>query len=258
MADLVQQFASLNLNSQSLQLVIVASTFMRDGFECVIGWSIENNKLIRPVTNVAGNSWRLGTFKVGCKYQFVIVDSNPSNAIYPHKSEDIIVGALPAIVVSTFPLPGILSVPVNTESQIYDMLFGLSVESVYSVFYPGYIYEKKYLIKGTICPSVGILRCKVGDIKMYKISNSTNPSRKSTRCQISQGPETFDFPVTAQNRDALMSLNNQYYASNPILVLLGLGRPYAGTGNIFYPPRCYILLIGVIRSPDAPMPCMIC
>ena len=30
---------------------------MRDGFECVIGWSIENNKFIRPVTNVAGNSW---------------------------------------------------------------------------------------------------------------------------------------------------------------------------------------------------------
>lgn len=247
MADLVQQFASLNLTSQSLQLVIVASTFMRDGFECVIGWSIEDKKLIRPVTNLVGNSWILGRFTVGYNYQFLIVDSNPSYAIYPHKREDIIVqeNSVEVFMLMTVDPP----VPVQyAESQMYDMLFGCSVESVDSVFYPGVIYEKKYIITGTVCPSVGILRCTVGDIKMYQISNSRNPSRTSTRCQISQGSETFDFPVTAQNRDALMSLNNQY-ASNPILVLLGLGRPYAGTGNIFNPLRCYILLIGVISPP---------
>lgn len=124
MADLVQQFASLNLTSQSLQLVIVASTFMRDGFECVIGWSIEDKKLIRPVTNLVGNSWILGRFTVGYNYQFVIVDSNPSYAIYPHKREDIIVqeNSGEVLMLMTVDPP----VPVQyAESQMYDMLFWL-------------------------------------------------------------------------------------------------------------------------------------
>ena len=242
MADLVQQFASLNLNSQSLQLVIVASTFMRDGFECVIGWSIENNKLIRPVTNLAGNSWILGTFTVGCKYQFVIFDSNPSDAIYPHKSEDIIVGATPVLLVSTVPISGALAVPVNTESQMYNMLFGSSVRSVFNVFAPGVIHEGKYIIEGTECPSVGILQCNLGDIMMFK-----NPFNMSaTRCRIFQ---VFDFPVKAQNQDALLKSLNERPPNTPVLVLLGLGRPFAGTGvNVYNPRRCYILVIGVIMQ----------
>ena len=240
MVDLVQQFASLNLKSQSLQLVIAASTFMRNGFECVIGWSIEDMKLIRPVTNVAGNSWKLETFTVGCQYEFVIVDSNPSDAIYPHKSEDIIVGATPDLMFSTDPLTGVPFVPVNTESQMYNMLFGSSVESVYSVFAPGVIYEGKYIIEGTECPSVGILQCNLGDIMMYK-----NPFNIS-RCRIFQ---VFDFPVTAQNRDALLNSLNERPANTPVLVLLGLGRPFAGTGdNVYNPRRCYILVIGVIMQ----------
>ena len=245
MADLVQQFASLNLNSQSLQLVIVASTFMRDGFECVIGWSIENNKLIRPVTNLAGNSWILRTFTVGCTYQFVIFDSNPSDAIYPHKSEDIIVGATPFLLVSTVPIPGALAVPVNTESQMYNMLFGSSVRLVINVFAPGVIHEGKYIIEGTECPSVGILQCNLGDIMMFK-----NPFNMSaTRCRIEISDQVFDFPVTAQNQDALLKSLNERPANTPVLVLLGLARPFAGTGvNVYNPRRCYILVIGVIMQ----------
>ena len=242
MADLVQQFASLNLKSHNLQLVIVASTFMRNGFECVIGWSIDDNKLIRPVTNLAGNSWIFGTFTVGCKYQFVIVDSNPSAAIYPHKSEDIIVEAVPVLVVNTFSLPVVPSVPMNTESQLYNMLFGSSVESVYSVFAPGVIHEGKYIIEGSECPSVGILQCNLGDIMMFK-----NPFNMSaTRCRIFQ---VFDFPVTAQKQDALLKSLNERPANTPVLVLLGLARPFAGTGvNVYSPRRCYILVIGAIMQ----------
>ena len=235
MAELVPKFDGFNLKSESLQLVVVASTEMSEGFECVIGWSIEDEKLIRPVTNLETNSWNFGTFTVGCEYKFVIVDSNPTNAIYPHKSEDIKVKATPVQV----------SGSLHNESQMYDMLLGSSEESVSSVFNPGHIYEGKYIIKGQVCPSVGILRCKVGDIEMYQQED------KKTRCKISQGSGTFDFPVKAQNRDALMSMNNPSsveYASNPILVLLGLGRPYTGRRVIFHPPRCYIMVIGVIMQ----------
>ena len=57
----------------------------------------------------------------------MIFDSNPSDAIYHHKNEDIIVGATPVLLVSTVPISGALAVPVNTESQMYNMLFGSSV-----------------------------------------------------------------------------------------------------------------------------------
>ena len=44
-----------------------------------------------PLKNRKTNSWELGTFQVGHKYQFEIVDFNPVNAIWPHKREDILV-----------------------------------------------------------------------------------------------------------------------------------------------------------------------
>ena len=73
---------------------------MSAGHECVITWSEEGDKLLRPVKNRKTNSWELGTFQVGYKYQFEIVDFNPVNAIWPHKSEDILVKTDPSPSVS--------------------------------------------------------------------------------------------------------------------------------------------------------------
>ena len=59
----------------------------------------------------------------------------------------------------------------------------------------------------------------------------------------------FDFPVKAQNQDALLKSLNGRPANTPVLVLLGLGRPFAGAGvNVYNPRRCYILVIGVIMQ----------
>lgn len=238
MSQLEEQLASLSLESQRLKLVVVASTFMSNSFECVIGWSIEDEKLIRPVTNLEGNSWNLGTFTVGRKYKFVIVDSNPVNAIYPHKSEDIIVKDPRQTVIGDPPEPVKF-----TESQMYDMLFGSSVESVSSVFAPGVIHERKYITEKTECPSVGILQCHLGDIRMVEDSKSTK------RCRIEISKQVFVFPVTAQNQAALSMSLKERSANTPVLVLLGLARPFAGTGNNNYNPRrCYILVISMIMQ----------
>ena len=237
MTELAETLASLHLGPQRrLQLVVVASTFMKNSHECVIAWSVEEQRLIRPITNLVTNSWIFGTFKVGQVYWFVILHSNPSEAIWPHKTEDTIVQINP-VPVSTVSIP---LVPVRyTESEMYNMLFGSSVESVCSVFAPGVIQEGKYILEGTECPSVGILRCNRGDIMLENLSNM------STRCRIFQ---LFDFPVTAQNQDALLSLNESL-ANIPVLVLLGLARPFQGTGgNFFDPRRSYILVIGVIMQ----------
>ena len=142
MAEIPETLASLQLGLQKrLQLVVVASTFMKNSRECVIAWSVQEQQLIRPITNFETNSWVFGTFKVGQVYWFVILDSNPGNTIWPHKSEDTIVQINP--------------VPFSTVST--DILFGSSVETVFSVFAPGVIYQGKYIIEGTECPSVGIL-----------------------------------------------------------------------------------------------------
>ena len=238
MAKLAETLASLHLGPQKhLQLVVVATTFIKNNRECVIAWSVQERGLTRPITNLVTNSWIFGTFKVGQVYWFVILDSNPSKAIWPNKSEDTIVQINP-VPVSTI---GTRPVPVRyTESEMYNMLFGSSVRSVFNVFAPGVIHEGKYIIEGTECPSVGILQSNLRDIMMFK-----NP----TRCRIEISDQVFVFPVTAQNQDALLMSLKERSANTPVLVLLGLGRPFAGAGvNVYNPRRCYILVIGVIMQ----------
>ena len=156
MAELAETLDSLHIGPQRrLQLVVVASTLMQNNHECVIAWSVQEQGLIRPITNLVTNSWIFGTFKVGQVYWFVILDSNPSKAIWPNKSEDTIVQINPVSVNTV----GTRPVPVRyTKSEMYNMLFGPSVRSVFNVFAPGVIHEGKYIIEGTECPSVGILR----------------------------------------------------------------------------------------------------
>ena len=169
MAELAETLDSLHIRHQRrLQLVVVASTLMQNtDHECVIAWSVQEQGLIRPITNLVTNSWIFGTFKVGQVYWFVILDSNPSKAIWPNKSEEIIaqINPVPVSTVGTRP------VPVRyTESQMYNMLLDSSVRSVFNVFAPGVIHEGKYIIEGTECPSVGILQCNLRDIMMFKNS----------------------------------------------------------------------------------------
>ena len=59
----------------------------------------------------------------------------------------------------------------------------------------------------------------------------------------------FNFPVTAQNRASLITDHADCAPENSLLVLLGLARHFAGTGeNNFNPRRCYIMVIGIIRE----------
>lgn len=199
---------------------------MSADYECVIIWSEERNTLLRPVTNLTTNSWRLGTFQVGRKYMFEVVDLNPANAIWPHKSEDILVNAHPT------PDKGI-------ETALYDSLFKLSKKSVTDVFNPGEIQEGKYIIEETQCPSVGILQCNSSDISIYR--------NTKIRCNIS---EIYDFPVTAQNQETLFQMFPIKHTKDfPILVLLGLARPWSK----YKPPRCYIMVIGITCSNEKVM-----
>ena len=86
---------------------------MTGGYKCVITWSEERRQLLRLVKNLTTNSWASGTFVAGYKCQFEIVDLNPVNAIWPHKSEDILVQTDPPS-------------DDGIEAEMYKMLFDSS------------------------------------------------------------------------------------------------------------------------------------
>ena len=77
-----------------------------------------------------------------------------------------------------------------------------------------------------------------------------NPFNMSaTRFRIEISDQVFVFPVTAQNQDALLMSLKERSANTPVLVLLCLGRPFAGASvNVYNPRRCCILVIGVIMQ----------
>ena len=146
MSKLAEKLDSLLTGPQRrLQLVVAASTFMQNNHECVIAWNVQEQGLIRPITNLVTNSWIFGTFKVGQVYRFVILDSNPSEAIWPHKSEDTIVQTNP-VPVSTVSTP---PVPVRyTESEMYNMLFGSSVGGFLALLLPEVFMRENTSLKG--------------------------------------------------------------------------------------------------------------
>ena len=206
---------------------------MNNQRECVMAWSEEKNRLVRPVTNFTTNSWDYGSFTVGLTYEFKILHWNPESA-HPHKSEDILVEE-PAIPRDDQRL---------NESAMYEMLVHSSKTSVTDIFRSDAIKDKKYIDESTECPSAGVLRCEVSNIK---IQNKYNfKGELQYRCEIFQD---YDFSLTAQNRDSLEENLADCEPENRILVLLGLARPFSGTGNNnFQPRRCYIMVTGIIRA----------
>ena len=227
MASLDEPISNLQIEDR-VELIIVASTFMDQDeiFECVMAWKKVEKKLLRPVTNVKKHSWRLGTFTLGLTYEFVIRDSTPKSA-WPHKHEDIVVHESP------------LSRGVQLrEPELYKMLVHSSRTFVSDIFPPDEMKEKRYIEEFTKCPSVGILRCEVRNIEIYKDDSKY-------KCKIF--PD-LDFPVTAQNRESLRPNLADCTPESSLLVLLGLARPFAGNKNNFNPRRCYILVIGIIRE----------
>ena len=227
-----EEFSNLQVEDRE-DLIIVASTFMDKElkYECVMAWSEEENRLVRPVTNLHTNSWDSGTFAVGCTYEFVILNRNPESD-KPHKSEDILV----ANEESNIPTPRDGQ---RSETEMYEMLESSSMDSVTDLF-PDVVKENKYIVELTDCRSAGILSCRVRDIRLYM-----NDWGKE-RCEIFQD---YDFPITAKNRESVKTGLTDCSPDDPLLVLLGLGRAFAGSEpNHYNPRRCYIMVIGIIRK----------
>mgnify|MGYP001799624990 CR=1 FL=1 len=218
-------------------LLAVATTHMKDSYECVMCWCETEKKLLRPVTNLKDKSWDLGTFTVGNRYKFNVVELPPvEKAILPHQNEDMIVGneVIP-MAKDRKPL---------AQNELYAKLRDYGKLFVTDIFGNDNIKEDKYINKGVNCASAGILHCNTDYIRFYY-----DDRRRKLRCVIKvEGKQDLDFPCSAQyipdKSDIEKSVNRE------CLVLLGLARGFHRDGDREHhkKKRCYILVIGVLME----------
>lgn len=224
------------VSPEKLQLRIIAKTYMNQG-RCYVGFDINTKTLWRPVKTTEENSCCWGTtiqvletgmpeLKINEVYEFTIIKRNPTDIPYPHHYNDVLVSSqFSEITPSSFP-----------GWNLFDEVVPCSFNTVSSVFCPGIIQEKKYIYEHTLCPSAGIYKCKSTQLQMYIVNNVKR------RLKIQDGNVQYDFPVTA-------SYFKYPFGGEDVLVVLGLGRPFAGTFPIMFAPRrCYILVIGIITK----------
>ena len=208
-----------------LHLRIVAKTYMSRG-HCYIGFDENQGKLLRPLYKTATNAccWhgKGQSFNVGKSYKFKLLrhpndDGDPPTPL-PHSNEDTVVEECEDYA--------------ETNETASDFLSGLravartEINAIFSQVLP-----RKFVTAKTNTNSVGILRCKEGDIDIFQ--NHYGKNRCSIRNQVRDIPLTaleYDKPVASGIRDAL--------------VVLGLGRPWNNDGKC-NPARCYLLVVGI-------------
>ncbi|XP_031549778.1 uncharacterized protein LOC116287256 [Actinia tenebrosa] len=217
---------------QFINLNIIVQTRMKKGY-CHLGFDSQSGRILRPFYRPIDGSCCWDTpLQIDKTYVFRILSSprdGPKRLTpLPHNNEDLLVD----------------NQAIKRESNetaspdIFQRLKKLSKSSVEEIFGPG-IKENKYVDEGTDCPSVGVLGCMGSDLEMIR-----DPFEyRKRRVKISGGYEPRFTAIDAEHIP-------EDLPDNPTLVVLGLGRPFAGTGqNHFDPRRCYILVLRILQNP---------
>lgn len=109
-----------------------------------------------------------------------------------------------------------------------------SVEGVFNFQVKGC----KYINEGCKCPAFGIWEYSGGGIDIYEQSDDYRDQQK----RISLGG--YDFPYKGYFPCAKIERRE---TDTPLLVVVGLSEPFAGSeDNIFNPRRCYIMVFGIL------------
>ena len=239
-SDYLPDLEEHDLTEEFLQLRVIVKTKMNNGF-CYMGWDMNEHRLVRPIlrTGTSQCCWRTTDppLQVGEMHRFQITCRHPPEIPHPHRTNDVQLEYRQRLDES----PDIPS--------LYNLLVSHSRQNVMDVFGDNNIVQKKYVIEGTECPSVGIYRCKGKNLQLYTSKYINGKSKK--RCTINPeagnegavggDPLSFDFPITC------LDVNDSPDDDINVLVILGLGRPFDGNGQ-FQPKRCYILIIGIISE----------
>lgn len=200
-----------------MKLQVVVQSVMGSGV-CYLVYDPIQKKMFRPI-KTGTSFWSVPELKIDTMYLFFPLQLPvPLTVSLPHSREDL-------HVQQWIEQPDKLN-----DYTIYNALYEIANNSVELIF--GNIMEGKYVLEGTDCPSVGILRCIGVPIQLYYCFGKP-------RLKIG---DSYDFPYKAYTHD-------QIIPGCPALIVLGLGRPYDGDG-LFIPKRCYLLALRILMQPQ--------
>ncbi|KAK3102163.1 hypothetical protein FSP39_009243 [Pinctada imbricata] len=217
--------------SKYKDLRIICKTKMNMNY-CYMAYDEQGKRLLRPIFNTQRNEccWPKDTetsFDIGSLVTFNVIqypdDDEDNPTPYPHAYQDTVVER------DARPVSPKYSPPWNFGS-----LEVIAKKHVHDIFPLNLLKQNKYILEKSICDSAGILltteenicfRTTYGKKRLiiFDVNNKYN---------FRITAETFDKPIPQRHRKCL--------------VILGLGRPFSGTGDRhFKPARCYILVIGI-------------
>lgn len=221
------------------QVLITEVTRMSGGLICAAGLDIHVGTMVRPLQG-NGTNWEeaewvtTGYMHVGNVLSFVSADQGHPD--YPHASEDFRVSQVKCL--------GQVS-----QHDLYEACHETAYEDMESIF-DGNLIENKYVVAGTCCRSLGCIMLPRRKIKIqesygkiqvsYLDKNSIWHNLKITDL-VTKNYEEIDAGMEAlKNRLACSSV------IQPIVLRLGLARPWAGTNSDYNPKRCYVQANGII------------
>lgn len=233
---------------QMITLRIICKAKMNGGY-CYLGVDEGIPRLLRPIYNIEPHKccWDVN-FVIGSLIEFQVIhhpDNQASNqplTAYPHRNEDLIVNKE-----TTAPVLGFEWNPINLlphcKKNIFEIFPKLTIQQNQKCF----VYENAENAK---CPSAGILLAEQKDIKIESSFNEWKQKiTKTVHINNCKGPNSnmeLRFSYTAVE-ERLMFPTSQYENNGKSIVILGLGRPLKGDlGYPFDPPRCYVLVVGIL------------
>jgi hypothetical protein len=211
---------------------------MSGATRCVAGLNLRTQRMVRPLqTN--GSNWQLGNdrslFGLGNLLHFH--PSSIRNKTLPHGHEDTRLIRTP-IVLERF-----------LESACYELLADAAESSVEAAI-GSTLEDDKYVVENTDCHSLGACEVPRRTLRFY------TGAKEKLRLHFTDGNGVFyDLGVTCDRLQPLSGDTANKWLdtcerNEPVLLRLGLARPWDGKEWGWSPKRCYLQVNGVIVAND--------
>ncbi len=216
-----------------MEVLITDLTEMSSSRICVAGWSLADNKMVRPLLKHPAH-WsvdkiKTNEIKIGSLIKFQINDPQPNSRPYPHKTEDV-------EVTHEF-----FKIEDRAEDKVHQMLSSNLMEN--PKIYFNLKSENKYTLPNSgLFPSLGGIRICSTDLKFWE--KNSNPPK--LRAQFNILTEKFDFPVKSirlkklWNQLKIDELNKKFHQFKYLHLRLGLANAWVPSGVT--EKRCYCQL----------------
>ena len=233
--------------SANKSLLIVVKTRMNKGF-CCIGLNLEDQRFYRPIYREAPHTccWPIDKpLEVGSFYGFKQAYRDPDTK-YPHKNDDFVVD-------QQFKIGG------QDEEDMFTILKKYAENDLSDLFHGKLVFDynqiekhyKAYVTEGVDCPSYGILRLKVCNVKFHQMGKKK--VQQFLRVKDGKGKiiklswtsldhlGLNDFSDLKEEKQGIEKIS----PNEEVLIFVGLARGWTGFGQWKENPRCYSIALGI-------------